>query len=58
VLLALAEDVGVGRLAVRPWVAAAGLVAAQAVAVSWVQYFRYFLRSARGDMPAEGEAAR
>jgi cardiolipin synthase len=59
VLLALSEDFGLPPPAIRPWVAAAGLVAAQAVAVSWVQYFRYFLRSARGDMaPEPGEAAR
>ncbi len=53
VLLALSEAVGADRGAIAPWVAAAGLVAAQCVAVSWAQYFLYFVRSARGQWAAE-----
>jgi cardiolipin synthase len=47
-LLALAIDLGGSPERLAPWVAAAGLVAALCVAVSWVQYFVMFLRSAAG----------
>jgi len=52
VLLALSEEVGIPREALAPWVAAMGLLSAVCIAVSWAQYFAFFLRSARG-----GEAA-
>ena len=52
-LLALAVDFGAPAQRMAPWIAAAGLVAAQCVAVSWVQYFRYFLGSVRGEAAPE-----
>ncbi len=39
---------------VAPYVAAFGLVTAECVAISWVQYFLFFVRSAR--MPTSGDA--
>lgn len=48
VLLALSEDFGAPAAALGPWIAAAGLSAGLCLTVSWVQYFVYFLRSARG----------
>lgn len=53
VILALSEDFGASTAALGPWIAAAGLAAAECVAVSWVQYFLYFVRSARGQWGAE-----
>ncbi len=53
VLLALSEDFGAPAETLGPWIAAAGLAAGLCLAVSWVQYFVYFLRSARGQW-AEG----
>jgi cardiolipin synthase (CMP-forming) len=48
VLLSLAwELLGWPLAHVAPFVAAAALVAAECVAVSWVQYFLFFVRSAR-----------
>jgi cardiolipin synthase len=47
-LLALAEEFGAPRETLRPWVAAAGTVAAVCIVVSWIQYFVYFVRTARG----------
>jgi cardiolipin synthase len=58
VILALSEDFGASSATLGPWIAAAGLVAAECVAVSWVQYFLYFVRSARGQWRAEGEGPR
>jgi cardiolipin synthase (CMP-forming) len=55
-LLALAEDFGAAHAPLYPWVAACGQVAALCVAVSWVQYFQFFLRSARGQAPEGREA--
>lgn len=49
VLLALSVDLGAPAATLGPWIAAAGLSAALCIAVSWVQYFIYFLRSARGE---------
>jgi cardiolipin synthase len=54
VILALSQDFGAPGETLGPWIAAAGLVAAQCVGVSWVQYFLYFVRSARGLWAAEG----
>lgn len=48
VLLALSEDFGAPAETLGPWIAAAGLSAGLCLVVSWVQYFVYFLRSARG----------
>jgi cardiolipin synthase len=48
VLLALSEELGAPRSAIAPWVAAGGLAAALCLAVSWVQYFLFFVRSAQG----------
>ncbi|HEY7726443.1 MAG TPA: CDP-alcohol phosphatidyltransferase family protein [Anaeromyxobacteraceae bacterium] len=48
VLLALSEEVGAPRSVLAPWVAAGGLVAALCLAVSWIQYFHFFVRSAQG----------
>lgn len=53
VLLALSEDFGAPAETLGPWIAATGLAAGLCLAVSWVQYFVYFLRSARGQW-AEG----
>jgi len=47
-LLALAQEFGASRAALAPWVASAGTVAALCIVVSWVQYFVYFVRTARG----------
>jgi len=54
VLLALSEELGLARAAVAPWVAAMGLLAGACIAVSWAQYFAFFLRSARGAPAPEG----
>jgi cardiolipin synthase (CMP-forming) len=53
VLLALAVDFGASGPRLAPWIAATGLVAAQCVAVSWIQYFRYFLGSVWGEVAPE-----
>jgi cardiolipin synthase len=58
VLLGLSLDFGAPADKLAPWIAAAGLVAAQCVAVSWVQYFLYFVRAARGRWGAPGEESR
>ncbi len=48
VILALAGEVRIpGGPALTPFVAALGLLGAECVAVSWIQYFLYFVRSAR-----------
>ncbi len=48
VVLALAgEFQALGGPALSPFVAALGLLGAECVAVSWIQYFLYFVRSAR-----------
>ncbi len=48
VVLALAGEFQVlGGRALSPFVAALGLLAAECVAVSWIQYFLYFVRSVR-----------
>jgi cardiolipin synthase len=55
VVVALAgEFQALGGSALTPFVAALGLLAAECVAVSWIQYFLYFIRSAR--MPPRVEA--
>ena len=46
-VLSLASEFGFGPEAAAPYVAALGLVAAECVAVSWVQYFLHFLRTLR-----------
>jgi cardiolipin synthase (CMP-forming) len=53
ILLALAVDFGAPGPRLAPWIAAAGLLAAQFVAVSWIQYFRYFLGSVWGEVAPE-----
>lgn len=52
-LLGLSVDFGVPGAVLAPWIAATGLVAAEYVTVSWVQYFRYFLGSIRGETAPE-----
>jgi cardiolipin synthase len=47
VLALVGEFGGVSQAALAPWVAALGLVAAECVVVSWVQYFLHFVRSMR-----------
>jgi cardiolipin synthase len=47
VVLSLASEFTVGYEVSDPFVAALGLVAAECIAVSWVQYFLYFVRTAR-----------
>jgi len=48
VVVALAgEFQALGGSVLAPFVAALGLLAAECVAVSWIQYFLYFIRSAR-----------
>lgn len=48
VLLALAADFGAfSRAEAGPWIAAAGLLAAQCLVVSWAQYFLFFLGAFR-----------
>lgn len=57
VVLALAGELqALGGVALSPFVAALGLLAAECVAVSWIQYFLYFVRSARMPPRAGAEA--
>ena len=50
VVLALASEFGAApRAAAAPFVAVFGLLAAECVAVSFAQYFLFFLRAARGE---------
>ncbi len=64
VVLALAAEFGAySREQAAPFVAALGLVAAQCVAVSFAQYFLYFVRSLRSPPlaarePSSGDACR
>ena len=57
VVLALAGELqALGGTALSPFVAALGLLAAECVAVSWIQYFLYFVRSPRNPPRAGAEA--
>ena len=50
VLLSLASELNLGTYTpaqAAPYVAALGLIAGQCIAISWLQYFLYFLRIAR-----------
>lgn len=52
VVLGLAADFGADAGALAPWTAAAGMVAAACLAISWGQYFLAFRAALRGAAPS------